>query len=382
MRNRSSAVVLLSTVILAACGPEAARPAARSPEAQPVARSPAGLHMTAKAPPGPEDPDGPITPALRAATVDRLLRLLGEKYVFPDKATQAKEAILARSKRGEYDAIGTGKAFAAALTGHVNQVLHDAHFRVGFSADKIPENELSAAPTPEEQRRYDAEARRFNGGFEKVERLPGNIGYLEVRSFSFPDRGADAAAAAMTFLADTDALIIDIRRNGGGEPDMVATLCSYFFSKPVHLNDLYYRPENETRQYWSLPSVPGRRYLDKEVYVLVGKQTGSGAEEFAYDLQQLKRATLVGEPTWGGANPGDELRLSDHFSAFIPTGRAINPSTKTNWEGVGVAPDIKVPADEALRVAQIKALEKRAAIEKEPRVKRALEARLLELRGK
>jgi retinol-binding protein 3 len=159
----------------------------------------------------------------------------------------------------------------------------------------------------------------------------------------------------------------------------VAALCSYFFGEATHINDIYDRPRNETRQFWTSPSVPGKRYLGKEVYVLTSKRTGSGAEEFAYDLQTQKRAVIIGEKTWGGANPGEFLRLGDHLAAFVPTGRAINPITRTNWEGTGVLPDIAVPAEDALRVAQVRLLQKRIGVIADPELKKALEERLREL---
>jgi hypothetical protein len=340
----------------------------------------AGRMMEQTAQAGPNDgPDGPVTPAERSAAVERLLAMLKDRYVFPDKAQKAQAAVRSRLRRGDYDKIGMGRELARTLTAHVNEVLKDAHFHVLYSAEKIPEDEKKGEPTPAERERHEAMGRTLNGGIERAERLPGNVGYLEVQSFEFVVRGGEAAAAAMNLLADTDALIIDIRRNGGGEPEMVAVLCSYFFGESVHLNDIYDRIKNETRQFWTSPSVPGRRYLGKDVYVLTSKLTGSGAEEFAYNLQQLKRATIVGERTWGGANPGELIRLSDHLAAFIPTGRAINPISKTNWEGTGVTPDIATAADDALRVAQSKAIERLIPKEKAPEAKKALEQRLKEL---
>jgi C-terminal processing protease CtpA/Prc len=321
--------------------------------------------------------DRPLTAALRSQTIERLLRSLDEQYVFPEKAAEAHRIIGERAKRGAYDALGTGPALARALKEQVNEILHDGHFHVHYQAEKIPPSDPSAKPTREELARSNAEAKWVNGGFEKVERLPGNIGYLEVRSLEFPRLGAEAAAAAMSFVANTDALIIDLRRNHGGEPDLVATICSYFFAEPVHLNDI--RSRESTRQYWSFASVPGSRYLDRDIYVLTSKETGSGAEELAYDLQQLKRATIVGEVTWGGANPGDMVRLNDHFSAFISTAEAINPISKTNWEGVGVKPDIATPAADALRIAQVKILSKLLAVSKDAEHKQRLQNRLREL---
>lgn len=370
-------LLCLSIAGLPACGAAAVQP----PPARTVASVPASPRPQMAAGEGPEQapPDGPITPAVRAETVERLAKALGESYVFPEKGARAQAALRARAKRGEYNAMVTGNALATALTAHMNEILQDVHFRVGFSVEDLPVRTAENKPTAGEIAHYEEISRQRNGGFEPVERLPGNIGYIEVRSFGMPGRGYDAAAAAMGFVAQTDALIIDIRRNGGGDPDMVAALCSYFFPEPVHLNDLYFRPENKTRQFWTSGVVPGTRYLGREIYVLTSRKTGSGAEEFAYNLQQLKRATLIGEVTWGGAHPGDRVRLSAHFSAFVPTGRAINPVSKTNWEGVGVKPDVAVAGDDALRVAQVMAVEKRVAATKDPEFRRALEERLKEL---
>jgi C-terminal processing protease CtpA/Prc len=199
----------------------------------------------------------------------------------------------------------------------------------------------------------------MNHTFTKVERLRGNIGYIEFLNFLDPDLAADTVAAAMNFVNGTDALIIDMRSNGGGSPAMVALVCSYLFGpEPVHLNDLYWREGNRTDEFWTKKEVSGKRYLNKDVYVLTSKRTFSGAEEFTYNLKNLKRATIVGETTGGGAHPGTGFRLSDHFGMFVPTGRAISPITKTNWEGTGVTPDVDVPADQALLVARLMALKK------------------------
>ncbi|HET9253131.1 MAG TPA: S41 family peptidase, partial [Candidatus Eisenbacteria bacterium] len=195
--------------------------------------------------------------------------------------------------------------------------------------------------------------------FRKVERLPGNVGYLRLDRFVDPELGGGTAAAAMSFLANTDALIVDLRQNGGGTPLMVALLASYLFeSTPVHLNSIYDRLEDLTKQIWSYPYLAGPRYLGKDVFVLTAPRTFSGAEEFAYDLKALKRATIVGERTRGGAHPGSIRQVHEHFAVMVPTGRAINPVTNSNWEGVGVEPDIAAPADSALVVAHRAALTK------------------------
>jgi hypothetical protein len=302
-------------------------------------------------------PDRTISASERSEVIAGVLKELVKSYVYPEKAKDMEAAVRARQEKGEYDKITNAAELARTLTDHLREVSHDKHLHVDYMAG-FPGG---AAPQPGPANR-DQMRKRFatrNYGFKKVERLEGNVGYLELEGFMPAEFAAETAAAAMSFLANTDALIIDLRRNGGGDPTMVAFLCSYFFEpRPVHLNDLYHRPEDSTHQWWTLPYVPGRRYLGKEVYLLTSKRTFSAAEEFAYDLQCLKRATIVGETTGGGAHPGKGHRINDHFMMFVPTGRAINPVTKTNWEGTGVKPDVEVPAEKALETAHSKAREK------------------------
>jgi C-terminal processing protease CtpA/Prc len=213
-----------------------------------------------------------------------------------------------------------------------------------------------------------------NAGYRKVERLGGNVGYLALDGFAGAEAAAEPAAAAMNFLANTDALLIDLRRNGGGDPSGVALLCSYFFDeKPVHLNSLYWRKGDRTEEFWTRKELAGKRYLNKDVYVLTSARTFSGAEEFAYNLQTQKRATVVGETTGGGAHPGEGRPIGDHFGMFVPTGRAINPITKTNWEGTGVKPDVAVPADEALAKAHELAVKKILADTKDEEARRQIQ---------
>jgi len=168
--------------------------------------------------------------------------------------------------------------------------------------------------------------------------------------------GGETAAAAMNLLANTDALIIDLRKNGGGDPAMVQLVCSYLFSQRTHLNDIYSRPDNRTEEFWTKTDMPGKPYGDKPVFVLTSSRTFSGAEEFSYNLKNLNRATIVGETTGGGAHPVNARRLGKDFLIMVPFARAINPITKTNWEGTGVKPDVEVPAAQALKVAHLLAV--------------------------
>lgn len=306
-----------------------------------------------------EQPDLTVDGATRSGVIEELLKVMHEQYVFPEVATAVEKSLRKRIERKEYDAITSAAALATILTEHLQEVTHDKHLRVVYSHQPAPSNHErhQASAQERDRRRYFSSLNNF--GFERLERLSGNIGYIDLRGFNPPEFGGETAAAAMNFLANTDALIIDLRKNGGGHPGMVALLCSYLFdAEPVHLNDLYWRRDNSTRQWWTLPYVPGKRYIDKDVYILTSKRTFSAAEEFTYNLKNLKRATVVGETTGGGAHPGGVERLDDHFSVFVPNGRAINPITKTNWEGKGVMPDIDVPAEQALKTAHVKALQK------------------------
>jgi C-terminal processing protease CtpA/Prc len=268
-----------------------------------------------------------------------------------------EQAIRQRASRGEYDTITSGPQLARLLTAHLQEVSHDKHLHVVYFAEPQPIRE-GGEPSPEEQEEFRQFAALLNFGFEKVKRLAGNIGYLDVRGFFPPEFASETAIAAMNFLANASALIIDLRQNGGGHPAMVALLSSYLFTQPTHLNDLYWREGDRTEQYWTLPYVPGRRDQTRPVYILTSAQTFSGAEEFCYNLKNLKRALLIGETTGGGAHPGGGYPVTEHFGVGIPTGRAINPITGTNWEGTGVIPDVEVPAGEAFKVAHIAALKK------------------------
>src|ERR1041384_2776847 len=307
----------------------------------------------------PEQPDLTIDAATRTQVVDTILKRLNESYVFPDIAKKMEASIRERVAQKEYDQITSAKQFATTLTNDLQAISHDKHLRVRYSYEAVPERGPRQEPTAEDREQRRRDLTWMNHGFSKVERLRGNIGYLEFYNFMDEELGADTVAAAMNFVNNTDALIIDMRQNGGGNPAMVALVCSYLFGdEPVHLNDLYWREGNRTEEFWTRKDIAGKRYLNKDVYVLTSKYTFSGAEEFTYNLKNLKRATIVGETTGGGAHPGGGFRINEHFGMFVPTGRAISPITKTNWEGTGVTPDIAVPAEAALLVARVMALKK------------------------
>ncbi|HEX5873025.1 MAG TPA: S41 family peptidase [Pyrinomonadaceae bacterium] len=328
----------------------------------------------------PEQPDLTIDAATRTQVIDTMLKRLNDSYVFPEVAKKMEQSIRDRAAKKEYDQITSAKEFAMTLTKDLQAVSNDKHLRVRYSHRGIPERGQRREPTAEEREERKRELSWMNHGFTKVERLPGNIGYIEFRNFMDEELGADTVAAAMNFVNGTDALIIDLRGNGGGNPAMVALICSYLFGpEPVHLNDLYWREGNRTDEFWTRKEVAGKRYLNKDVYVLTSKRTFSGAEEFSYNLKNLKRATIIGETTGGGAHPGGGFRLSENFGIFVPTGRAISPITKTNWEGTGVPPDIAVPADQALTIARITALKKSLTKLQNPDLKEGVQEEIAKL---
>jgi len=312
-------------------------------------------------------PDMTLDAATRALVIDRALALLNEHYVFPDVAKQMEAAMRQQQQQGAYDAITSALAFRARLEADLRAVSKDKHLRVFYSAKPTPERPESGAPPEKEREEFRAHFTRQNFCFERVERLAGNIGYVDFRCFGPPDVIAETVAAVFTFLGHTYALIVDLRENRGGDPAGVALISSYLFDKPTHLNDIYSRRDDRTKQFWTLPSVAGRRLTGTDVYVLTSAQTFSGAEEFTYNLKNLKRAKIIGEVTGGGAHPVSGHRINAHFGIGVPFARPINPITKTNWEGTGVEPDEKVPARQAFHVAHLQALESLRTKETDPR---------------
>jgi hypothetical protein len=307
-----------------------------------------------------------VDEGMRAQAVDALVAGLNQYYVFPDKAKQIETVLRQHQRDGAYDGISSGVKLAAMLQNDLASVAHDLHMRVRFSPERLPPQpplpslaRLAAQEPPREDSNF---AKRWidrigrsmaTFGVEKVDHLSPKIGYLKISGFPPPFLTAEKYAAAMNKLADTDALIIDVRENGGGTPTSVALLVSYFVDQRTHLNDIWERASGETVQFWTEDKLDGKRYGGKKpVVILAGPGTASAGEDFTYTMQALKRATVVGERTWGGAHPTMPWRLGDHFYAAIPSARSISPITHTNWEGTGVIPDVAAPPAEALAVAK------------------------------
>jgi Peptidase family S41/N-terminal domain of Peptidase_S41 in eukaryotic IRBP len=325
--------------------------------------------------------------------VTRAMSLLRANYVFPEVAERAAVAVEARLAAGEYDSLDE-ITLTDLVTTHLQEITGDKHLRLRVGGGPGPQPGGPGPqpggpgpqpggpgpqpggppprpggpglPGPDETEPKDHEARRLamrrmgrldNFGIRRVERLDGNVGYLDVRRVAIPANAGPAIAAAMELVAGTYALILDLRHNGGGSPEGVLFWCSYLLGeKPTHLNDIFHADTGETRQFWTLPYVPGTRYVDRPVYVLTSSRTFSGGEEFCYNLQALGRAELIGETTGGGAHPTRGFPISRAVHIGIPFARSVNPVTGTNWEGTGVIPDVAVPEAEAYDVAYGKAL--------------------------
>ena len=301
----------------------------------------------------------PLDRAAKAAVIDSLTKALNEIYVFPDVAKEIEKALRSNLKKKKYDDISTLEEFTNRLNEDMTEVAHDGHLWIRPARQEELNRAQRDEPTDEEIAANNARLAYRNYFFEKVERLPGNIGYLKFNGFSHSLGAGPTAIAAMNFLGNCDAIIIDLRDNGGGSPSMIQLISSYFFEEPTHLNTFYIRRSDEYHQFWTQRHVEGNRLVDVPLYVLTSSRTFSGAEEFTYNMKNLERATIIGETTGGGAHPtGLHIFADTRVAASIPFGRAINPITETNWEGTGIEPHIQVPRDEALEVATIEAMKK------------------------
>jgi hypothetical protein len=291
----------------------------------------------------------PLDDKARAQVVQALIRELHRSYVFPDKAAAMDRELNTRLRQNAYDSVVSRLALARTLTLDLQRVNPDKHLHVDAECSRG-----RSGSGPETRPPPSAQTTDRPRVFGDVRRLDGNVAYIEIATFGVPGPAAkDEIRDTMSQAADAAAIIFDVRRNGGGEPETVALVSSYLFgAEPVHLNSIYWRVPGRTDDFFTDPRVQGAKFgPTKPVYVLTSGRTFSAAEEFTYNLQTRKRATIVGETTGGGANPGDVVPLPENFSAFVPNGRAINPITNGNWEGTGVKPDVEATAETALEAA-------------------------------
>lgn len=299
--------------------------------------------------------------AVDAATRDRLVcfvaERVGERYVDPAVAARVRAEVMALHRAGRYGALHTASALTDTLTADLWRIGGDSHLQVVYSVRPRLINP-GGEPTQEEARQQRERAAARNFGWHRVERLDGNVGYIEVGRFEPLEDAGAVMAAAMQFLSNTDALIVDLQTNGGGHARTVGAFESYFLPPGVHVSTLHRRDPADSARSVTEATLPAPRYLDRPIYVLTAARTYSGAEAFAYDLRSQRRATLVGETTRGGANPGEWQQMDEHFAVFVPTARVVNAVTGGNWEGTGIVPDVATAAREALPAAHAAALER------------------------
>ena len=292
-------------------------------------------------------------------TTHEILELIKSRYVFPAVADSMKYYILDNWQKQKYDTIADGKEFAFQLTRDLQHISNDLHLNIDYKETKPKRSESKEINSEEENVWLNKLMLENNYGIKTKKILDGNIGYLEIPLFGPLNICVDSLKAAMHFVENTDALILDLRScRGSLDENTIPFFCSYFFEEPVHLFDFYTYETNSTRQFWTHAWIPGKRYTEKPIYILTSGRTFSGGEEIAYDLKHLNRAQIIGENTKGGANPTDYVQINSQFAISVPYMRSINPITKTNWEHIGVAPDIRVKSNIALYTAHVAALKK------------------------
>ena len=346
---------LAAGCFLAVSSPE--QSLARASNSQEAQTTPA----TSRRAPAPTSASAPL-PRLSAATnrkaARRVAQLMEDRYVFPEAGKRAAAVVRAATKRGAYDALNTDELLANALATDLRRVINDGHLNVFVDrslAESIlrPPSQVGA----DDEAVADEAGRRGNYGLRRAEVLAGNVGYLEVREFAAPSAQLERAyGAALTLLQNTDAILIDLRQNGGGHGSSATLLAATFFAQATRFVDTYDRPTNRRTEGWTPGVIPWLRRPSVPLYILTSKATYSAAEAIAYGLQANGRATIVGEATGGGAHPTEYKAISGSIILALPESRSEHPVTRQNWQQVGVQPGVVVVADAARERAHLMAL--------------------------
>ena len=308
----------------------------------------------------------------KADIVKQVCADLERIYVYAEDARTMANLLRANLQRGAYDDVSSLAGFTERLTQDLRSIRADLHLEVSVV-------EETASPDEAGVDHHDPEyLRRRNYQLRRVEVLDGNVGYLALDGFAGDEGAGSAGVAAMNFLAHADALIIDLRENGGGGIAMIQLLMSYLHDGREQLSGIYIRESNTDLQFWTHGFVTGPRLAEVPVWVLVSERTFSAAEAFAYDIKHMGRGTIVGEVTRGGAHPVRNVDYPElRITVRVPFARAVSPVTGGNWEGVGVQPDLPVPADRALAAAHAEAIRSILSQERDPQwrawLRRALE---------
>lgn len=300
-------------------------------------------------------PELPLTPQQRAQAIKDIATGFEKIYFLPEVGNAVARDLRLRLRRGDYERITASRELAGVLSKHIDEICHDAHTEVAYFEDDQLAERTAIDPAVARQREDARRARALaeNVDFAEPQRLEGNIALIRFDGFHPAAYAAPVAQRIMSGAADADALILDLRQNGGGAPDLIPVIASYLFDdRPVHLYDQISRHEGTNVQAWTDPAQPGKRFGgSKPVYILTSKETFSAAENLAYTLQQLKRAKVVGERTPGGAHGAFGKPVTSHLVPMIATKRTINAVTGGDWDRNGVIPDVAVAADEALAAA-------------------------------
>jgi retinol-binding protein 3 len=301
----------------------------------------------------------PVSDAELARLVDTLVFRLRTTYLDTAIGRRMSEVVRRGQIAGHYSRLVSPLMLADSITAQLRRVSGDSHMRVryrqyGATAPSVVGDSVDRAKRRE---RYLRDARWDNFGFDAVRVFPGSVGYVELHEFMDPQFAGSTLSASMEFVRHSRAIIIDLRRNGGGYERLIQLVTAYFLERPTLLWTTSDRLNDRRAEAWSAPYAPGGR-IDSNVpvYVLTSTRTFSAAEMFADVMKGSRRATIVGERTRGGGNFGDFLRLNSRFDVFIPYGTTVSAFTGRSLEKVGVTPDIEAPPDSALIVARTHAL--------------------------
>ncbi len=315
--------------------------------------------------------------------IEEVCNIITEKYIFPDVADKIHEALMNKYQEGYFDNFVKNSTFASEVDSCIKKICKDKHLHFFYNLEML-ETETILSSNDEEKkfelkRQMIEKNKETNFGFKKLEILDGNIGYLNLIMFDESNESFEIAVAAMNFLQNTNAIIIDLRNNGGGSPEMVQLLSSYFLKNFSQLNYIKRRYGEAIEQYRAMPYVPGKRMLDKRLFLLTSRNTFSAAEDFVYALKSQKRVTIVGENTKGGGHPVDFIVIQGTFLLMLPTGESFNPISQSNWEAVGIEPNINTSAEQAFHIAYVTILNELIAEEEDQNKKLFLELAVEEL---
>jgi C-terminal processing protease CtpA/Prc len=287
-----------------------------------------------------------------AAVLSDITEKVKTYYVDPEAYKKVDSLFQSESKSESFIQLNK-KYFAALLTQKLRTVIKDKHFFIKYLENYTPEKPINEKEREKSDNFHNS---LENFGFEQVQRLKGNIGYINFKGFATVESSKKIVAATMDFVANTNSLIVDLRENAGGDNEMLLLFCSYFFDQKTELYTTYFRNTNKTVHNSTQSKVPGQKYLRKKIYILTSENTFSAAEGLAYFLQQYKLAEIIGEKTAGAANPVEHFIIQNQYLLLVPAGKITASVNHKNWEHKGIIPDQEVKAENALQTAHAKAL--------------------------